>query len=373
MFKKIRSYPLLLIIGLFVIVFSVLDLTTPNRVYSENENKYLATFPKLTFRSLVDGSFTSKYETYTSDQFLLRDFWISAKSVSEVLLLKTENNGVVYGEKGYMFSKFYSYDPTYLKDNLSALYIFCREAGTTPMVMIVPSAYTPLEEYMLRGMPAVDESFYIDEIYDFLRPVAKTVDVKKALSVHSDSYIYYRTDHHWTTYGAYIGYSQIGAVAGFGVPEYKSYNITTVPDFLGSNYNKCKYIFAKTDTMEFIDFGFPVTVTIDGVAHDSMYNTEQLDKRDKYSAYIWGNNAYTVITSEPSKNKRDSILVVKDSYANELVPFLTEQYNTVYVIDPRYYGDSFAQLLYENSYTDILLLFSFENLATDSSIAKLGF
>ncbi len=368
--KELRKYPLFLIIGGFILLFSLLDIVTPEREFSENENRVLASMPKATLSTLLDGSFALKYEDYVSQQFLGRDGWISIKSFGELALLKTENNDVVYGKDGYMFSKFYQFDQTYMRDNIAAVSTFCSNASVRPMVMLVPSAYCVLEEYLPRSLPRVDESAYIRYINSYFSENSTVINVKNALSVHSDEYIYYRTDHHWTTYGAYIAYSQLAATAGFDPVDYRSLEKTQVEGFLGTNYNKSKYILAKPDTMVLVDID--ATVTIGEETYDSLYNLEMLEKRDKYSAFIWGNNAYTVIESEYSPEKRGSILVVKDSFANSLIPYLCENYNTITVVDPRYYSGSFEELA-SGRYTDILVLLSFENLATDSSIAKLGF
>ena len=368
--KKIFKYPLFFLIGGFILVFSFLDIVTPERTYSENENRVLASFPKATFSTLMDGSFALKYEDYVAQQVFLRDNWISLKSVGEVGLLKTENNGIVYGKDGYMFSKFYEFDQEYLRDNLSAVYKFCKNTGGMPIVMVVPSAYCALDDYLPNGLPTVDESSYINYINEFFSDCATVINVKNALTVDSEKYIYYRTDHHWTTYGAYIGYSQMAATLGLNVAEYGSFDKTTVQDFLGTSYNKSKYAFAEPDTLEVVNVD--ATITIGDNTYEGLFNPEMLDKRDKYAGFIYGNNGISVIESEYSPNKRNSILVVKDSFANSMVPFLTQNYNKITVVDPRYYVGSFKELA-KGNYTDVLVLFSFENLANDSSIAKLGF
>ena len=95
MIKRVPAFVIL-----FVMLFALLLLSIilPKQTYSENENKYLATLPKFSFKSFWDGSFETKYGTYLSDQLPGRSAWISAKSIAESFLLKTENNGIVYGK-----------------------------------------------------------------------------------------------------------------------------------------------------------------------------------------------------------------------------------------------------------------------------------
>ncbi|MEA5050227.1 MAG: DHHW family protein [Oscillospiraceae bacterium] len=366
--KKKNCALFLLVFG-FIVIFGIVNLITPDREFSENENKYLATMPSLSWKSLVNGTFATKYETYIADQFLLRDEWITAKSVGEYLLLKTENNGIVYGKDGYMFGKFYSFDEKKLNSNLAAIDAFSFAARSDVYFIAVPSSYYPLVDKLPAGLPYVDENFFIGRVNDYLSHSTTPVNVKDTLAVNSDKYIYYRTDHHWTTYGAWLAYSQFASSAGLQAFSYSSEQPTRVKGFLGTSYSKSKYFRAQPDVIEYFDFSGKIT--IDGTAHDSIYNLDQFAKRDKYAAFLWGNNGYAEIETDYDVNKLGSILVIKDSYADSFVPFLTEHYNKIVLVDPRYYNDSYKALA-EEPFDDVLILFSFENLCNETSITKLG-
>ena len=100
--KKILKYPVVLAFFLFIFLFTAVDLVKPDREYSEFENKYLTQRPEFTLASFLNNEWTSKYETYLNDQFVLRDDWITLKSICESMLLKIENNGIAYGADDYL-------------------------------------------------------------------------------------------------------------------------------------------------------------------------------------------------------------------------------------------------------------------------------
>ena len=95
--KKLLQYPVVLVFFLFVFGYTLFDLTQTDRVYSEFENKYLAQKPPFTMKAFLNNEWTQDYEEYINDQFVLRDDWITLKSLCETALLKIENNGIAYG------------------------------------------------------------------------------------------------------------------------------------------------------------------------------------------------------------------------------------------------------------------------------------
>ena len=367
--KDIRKIPLFLTIFILIVVFSISDLLTKDRTFSESENKYLAQVPNLTYNTLVEGRFSKNYETYIADQFLFRESWITAKAFTEEILQKTENNDILYGKEGYLFPKFYSFDSKALQRNLASIDRFAASMKAPVVSMILPSKYYPLVDYLPNGYPFVDQNFYITEINNYLSANTTIVDAKDILAINSQRYIYYRTDHHWTNYGAYLAYTQFAPVAGFTPFSYESRPIRRVnSEFLGTNYSKSHKVFPIADTIDYYDFNIE-SITVDGVEYSSLYNMEQFNKRDKYAAFIQGNNGLTIIESTKSSAKYDSILIIKDSFANSFIPLLTEHYNTIYAIDPRFYNyqQGYAQFA-EMDFDLVLIMYSFETLAAPSNI-----
>lgn len=370
--KKFKDVSTFVLVGVLILVFSLVSLITPDRLYSENENKMLATLPQLTWQGLVEGKFAMSYEEFVNDQFWLRDSWIQTKSISEFLLLKTENNGITYGKDGYLFPKFYSFDAEMLQRNLDAIDLFAFNSVSDVSVIVVPTASYPLVDKLPAGLPVVDEGTYITEINNYLSNTTTPINVKDILAVNDDKYIYYRTDHHWTTYGAWLAYSQYAAVQGLSPFEYSRHTPNTVEGFLGTNYSKAKNFNVVPDTIEYFDVAATLEIRNGDTVnyYDSLYNTEQFGTRDKYAAFLYGNNPYYAITSEYGVRKLDSVLVFCDSYGYSFVPFLTENYNNITVVDVRYYWGDYSEFR-DTYYDDILILYGFKSL-TELNLSRLN-
>ena len=335
--KDLKRYPVIILLFGLVGIFFIANLLTPTRTFSEMENRYLNQLPTFSLSAMMDSSskgYAQKFEQYANDQFALRDQWISLKSRCEALLGKMENNGIVYGENNYLFEKFRTYDQQRLEKNLGYLEEFSAlNPDVNKYVMIVPSSYNILSNLVPKGLGNIDQLPLIQEVNGRLTQSGYTgVDVAANLLAHADEDIYYRTDHHWTTQGAWYGYERFVDTLGLAaiVPEQSLAH--SAEGFWGTYYSKAKKFDAISDAINWYDF--PVnSVTIDGVAFDSMYDMEALDTRDKYALFLHANNGVTVIKNESAPE--GSIMVIKDSYANCFVPFLTQNYRKVVVVDLR--------------------------------------
>ena len=379
--KKILKYPVVLAFFLFIFLFTAVDLVKPDREYSEFENKYLTQRPEFTLASFLNNEWTSKYETYLNDQFVLRDDWITLKSICESMLLKIENNGIAYGADDYLFEKF----TTLVGDSLAQ---FERNVGyektfidtygeTVPITFtIIPNAYMILPEKLPEGLTQVDQAAYTAPIYEAVGDKAQVVDFTGALTAHKDEYIFYRTDHHWTTLGAYYAYAAYAESLGMEPVALDSLSGIEVPDFYGTYFSKAKKFDAVADTITY----YPIAdagVIIDGQEADGWYDLSKFEVRDKYAAFLRGNNGYTVIKSgvreAPEGQEPSKILVVKDSYANSFVPFLLYNFDEVHVVDLRYSAVSMKELLSTENFDQVLLMYNFMNLVTDTNLYKLGY
>ena len=379
--KKILKYPVVLAFFLFIFLFTAVDLVKPDREYSEFENKYLTQRPEFTLASFLNNEWTSKYETYLNDQFVLRDDWITLKSICESMLLKIENNGIAYGADDYLFEKF----TTLAGDSLAQ---FERNVGyektfidtygeTVPITFtIIPNAYMILPEKLPEGLTQVDQAAYTAPIYEAVGDKAQVVDFTGALTAHKDEYIFYRTDHHWTTLGAYYAYAAYAESLGMEPVALDSLSGIEVPDFYGTYFSKAKKFDAVADTITY----YPIAdagVIIDGQEADGYYDLSKFEVRDKYAAFLRGNNGYTVIKSGvrevPEGQEPSKILVIKDSYANSFVPFLLYNFDEVHVVDLRYSAVSMKELLSTENFDQVLLMYNFMNLVTDTNLYKLGY
>ena len=371
--KKIFRYPLLLIFCVFILSLSLANLLKPARSFSDLENRYLAKRPNFSLKSFLNSTFSSKYETYLNDQFVFRDGWITIKSVSESALGKTENNGIVYGKDGYLFEKLLASDGTQLEKNLNALKTFLQTYQGSTTVGIIPSSYEVLRSKLPVGLENINQAEAIRRIYQEIHEDSvSTLPLLDTLEKHSGEYIYYRTDHHWTTLGAYYGYETYCTEKGLepAAPDFPS---EEVGGFYGTYFSKAKLHSAQSDTITYYDI--PVAeMTADLEKKDGLYQVEQFSKRDKYAAFLYGNHGLTVIKSEHFNNTETPkrLLVIKDSFANCLIPYLVQNYDEITVIDLRHFSIKMSYYLDGQNFDDTLILYNYLNFSNDVNLYKLN-
>ncbi len=373
--KYLRRYPIVFVFLAFLMGFAVLDELWPKRDFSELENRSLAQRPPFSLGSVLEKDTTktwmSKYNEYTKDQVAFRDGWINLKSGVETALLKTENNGVWYGSDHYLFAKQLEIGGKFTM-NAGALQKLAERHPGQVDVMIVPSASLVLEDRLPAHLPAADEAACLDELARLLDGSATVYDMRETLAAHKDEDIYYRTDHHWTFEGAYLAYQAYVTAKGMTPMDLSAHEIKTVEDFYGTNYSKARRPGTPPDTLRYLEL--PNVLRVYKLQRDGtmleetgpVMDTADLATRDKYKAFLRGNNGYSVLTGDGE----GSILVVKDSYANSFLPFLTANYKTIGIVDFRDNANKLDAILEEGGYDQVLVLYSFSGFSTDISLAS---
>ena len=375
MLERLRNNPLTIIISIMILLCFAGYLTHRDSVFSESENRYLAARPKLTMSGLADGSFMEQFELYTEEQLPFRDLLIKLKAVTEQVQLKNENNGITRGKDGYLFEKLVKVNEQ-LGKNKAAMVNFAGKCGRDINVCIVPNSCEIMKDKLPAGFPNISQKSGIKDLYSALLSYdnVNTIDVSDILNEHRDEYIYYRTDHHWTTQGAYYGYLKLCEELGL---EPVSMDMLSgirkdVPGFYGTYYSKYKGYGVETDVLTYYDI--PVADYEAGeVSHDGLYDTDKLRVYDKYAMFMYGNEGLSTVKSMPSEgeDKRSELILFKDSYSNCLIPFLTFNYDTITVIDLRYYDRPVNELLKEHEGADILLLYNFMHYNEDNHFYRL--
>ena len=383
--KKLASFvrePMVLLFAGALIVISVLDVIFSDRQYSEVENRTLAQRPALTVEGLLDLSFGEAYDEYLADQFVGRDGWITLKSLLWTAVGRTENNGILYGSDGYLFEKMFSYDEERVERNLGYLERFAESCPSPLTLVMIPNSYAVYSDLLPAGASEVDQAAIIDEVYSRFADSADCVDLLTPLTESDTPYLYYRTDHHWTTDGAYVGYEALCESLGLTPTDTSSFERHEVSGFYGTYYSKCKKAGQQSDTItwyEIPDVSMEIrSVTEDGefqtTTYDTLYNEAQFGEYDKYAAFLYSNNDLTVITNTaPSDEaKGRSVCIIKDSYANSLIPFLTQNYETVAVVDVRYFNGSLSEYLTESAFDRVIVMYNLSTFNTEN-IARISY
>ncbi|MBE5865682.1 MAG: hypothetical protein E7292_05625 [Lachnospiraceae bacterium] len=333
---KMHAFLTIGVICGILLAFTVADFLNEDRLYSEKEKRVLAAKPELSKEALLDGSFMEDYEAYVTDQFVARDKWIGMKTSVELAMQKQEINGVYLCDDDYFIEKHEEADfaPELVEEKLALLEPLVEQWDAK--VMLVPTA----DNIMKNRLP--DYAEYFDQSA-FLETVAERVgednyiDVYSTLLEHRDEELYYRTDHHWNSLGAYYGYKAWEEAMGYQELNYNPDSMKTVSeDFLGTLYSKVN-IEVKPDTIKYFPSTdiLPKTVIYDmSVRKDSYYEAKHLDTMNQYGFFLDDNHPFIEIDTGISNGK--TLFLIKDSYANCMVPLMAPQYEKIYVIDLRY-------------------------------------
>lgn len=370
-YKTILSVMMIMFFAITVVLNSLL----PDRSFSEAENRILSSRPVFSWNSLKEGKFTKEYEQYIIDQFAFRDFWVSVKSSGERVLQKKDNNGVYLGKDSYLLQKIDYIDKEITEKNIAAINTFVSNNPSVKLsFLLAPNSVSVLRDKLPPFAATIDQLEIFETIKKNLDSHAAFVDVYDELAKHKDEYIYYKTDHHWSSLGAYYAYNKAGSTLGYKPLSIDSFNIEKVTnEFYGTLYSKGNYRFIKPDSINIFkpkeEYSVKVQHLDTETTSDSLYSLSYLDKKDKYSVFLDGNHALSIIQTNNNKNKK--LLVIKDSYAHSLVPFLTNNYNEIHMLDLRYFNISVSDYIKQNGISEILLLYNVSSFTEDNSIIKL--
>ena len=341
----------------------------PDKYYSESEKRTLTQKNAISITDFPSGKKGTEIETYLADQFPLRDGWIIVKTLAERLSGKPEISDVYFGKEGYLIDAFTGYDQKQFSANINALVKLSdslKTAGIPMQVMLIPTAAQILSDKLPAYAPNLDQK----ALLDFTGAQGlDTVNVFDILSEHKNEYIYYKTDHHFTSLGAYYCYAAWMQAQGKTAQPLSAWQSQSLCDnFRGTTYNKVNYPFAPYDTITAYYKTLTHTVSYNGGSYvtDSIYERKYLSGKDQYAAFLNSNQSTTVV----SGSGEGKLLILKDSYANCFSQFVIDDYAETHFIDLRFYKDSVTDYIEENGITQVLVLYNIPNFAQDTAIAK---
>lgn len=371
--KRVRWHHALLSVCCLIVmaVMIAANFLSPDKEFSEEENRVLAGKPEMTFSSLTSGKYMKDYESYVADQFPWRNGWIHLKLGIERLFGKTESNGVYLGKKDYLIEQLSEPDWEAVDRNLDAISEFAKaNNGIKIHSVFVPNAANICSDKLPFGAPVRAQDEDIDYLGSGLSSEAGFIDLTQALISHNDEELYYHTDHHWTSLAAFYAFEYLKKP--LELTEEISWEPHTVTnDFQGTLASKSgvNNIFDFIDIYEPLDIENNYVVAYDDTKEKTatVYNMDALNTKDKYTVFLGGNHSLITIDTE-NQNKR-CLMIFKDSYANSFIPFLTPYFEKVLIIDPRYYyGDAWMAVRNEGV-TDVLFFYNVNTFMTDHSLA----
>ncbi len=362
----------------------VISLLLPDKDFSPLENRFLQKPPKLSAENLADGKFMEAAEDYVSDHIVGRDFWVAAKAWSERLSGKQENEGVYFAAQDTLINRVDTpaWEDTPAQQGVPAKQGLLTRLGfvdaltgnlSVPVYFgLIPSAAEIWADRLPAGAPTADEKAVIDRLY--FSTGANTIDLYGALDAHRGEDLYYRTDHHWTSLGAFYGANAIFEAMGLEPIRLEDYTKTTVSDqFYGTSFSTSGVRWLPPDSIDAYvpDQGIKVTSYFKGTPEEgSLYVDSWLTEKDKYSYFLGGRQPLCVVEKEGSAGPR--VLVIRDSYSDSLAPFLTERFSEVHLFDPRDNLTSIKGYVEEHEIDAVVVLYSFANFTTDQNLFVLS-
>ena len=358
----------------FIGLFFLLMIAMPDVEFSQQENRYLQQTPAFSFRALFSGNYTADFERYTTDQFPFRDAWTTLKARCELLTGKKENNGVYYCGDDRIIKSYAAPAQADIDRNIAFLNALVDNVDVPVYFGLIPGAAEIQSSLLPKNAPSDSQQGVIDSAY--AQSNAVNINFSSALRSHADEYIYYRTDHHWTSLGAYYGYEALCETMGLPAPSLSDYDRKIVTEvFYGTTYSSSGFSWVDPDEIEtFVPDDGSVTLTDYGEnppALEPLYDTSFLEQKDKYSMFLGGNTSLLTIenTNNPDGPK---LLILRDSYTDSLVPFLSQSYSQIDLIDLRYYKSSIAAYVAEGGFDAVLVLYSVDTFSTDQNLFLLS-
>ena len=376
---KLRFAPAVLFVA-FIFAMAIWFVVNPKADYSSSEKRYLQQFPETSVDTVLSGEFSEKFETYFADNFPQRNMWVGLNSYYNLGIGLNSRNGVYNSADGYLINVPVDKE-NYVRKNIRVLAEFKEKIGDVPMtVMLAPSTgYIATDKLPLIHDSYNDDTYFAETAKTLGESGVNFVDLRETFKQKyaEGVQLYYRTDHHWTTDGAYEGYVKLCEKLGVQPADKDSFAKTSYGGFYGTTYSTSGYWLTKPDSItvydnqENTDKNITVKISEDGKDnhYGSMFFYNHIDEDDKYPVFLDGNHALTEIQNKNAKN--GTIVVIKDSFSHSLAPFLAENYSKVVLVDLRYYKQSVSDLIKKENPEQVVALYGIDNLATDTDIVWL--
>lgn len=372
--RKVQEQLVGIIFILILFLFLIINIIVPNKEKSVQENRMLATKPKFRLSSLISGDYDEKFEAYMDDQFVGRDMWRKLKVTVDRIGGSRLENGVYIGRNGQLLEQIEVADENHLAANIKAIKSFSESQKKIPVrMMLVPDAANVLNHSLPALAKPEDQTQMFSMVRKDLGDSVEWIDVSTELNKHKTEKIYYKTDHHWTTLGAFYAFQ--AAAPSLGIEgdlsgKYVSHAVSNsfngmLASKSGVNLGEKEQIDIYVPTEE--DTDLIIDYVDEGKRSTSLYDSSKLKEKDQYTVFLGGNSSLLDIRTVSTSTKR--LLLVKDSFANSFIPFLTPYYREIVVVDPRYYSGMINDLMDSYRISEVLFLYSGNTFFKDNNIS----
>lgn len=367
--KRIKRM-LALLMPLFILLALVINIIVPDKDISFVENRSLQKFPEINKTSFVDGSFENKMSNWFGDQFVGRNGLIHLRyGVLKLMGQKKINDIYLCGKQLIEDTKLPN--EKQLSRNLNAINAFTeKHFDVDTSFMLIPNAVYVQNKRLPYFSDENDQGKIMDSIYNTLDSSVYSFDARKTLKKHSEEYLYYKSDHHWTSLGAFYAYQAWQKQQGNDDVSLKDYDQYVVSNnFRGTLANGSGSFGIKDDITIFVNKNLSDYYVQEPKQKNkgSIYDSSFLKTKDQYSVFLGGNKDIQRI--ELNNDSKRHLLLFKDSYANSFVQFIMNDYRSITIVDPRYYRDDIEKVMQEDLITDVMYLYNTNTFVEDTSLA----
>lgn len=355
----------------FLAVMSVLLWVLPKQDFSVAEKRYLEKTPDFNWKNLSSGQFGADMESYMADHIPARNFFVGLNAYADLYTGRQVSKGVYTAKNGRLVQAPVVWNEVQAQKNMKAITDFAGILGRPVDLMLIPSAGWAARNQILGLSDPYEDDALISRLYGLCGENVNTLDFVSVLEAQEDpASLYYRTDHHWTTEGAYLAYEAYMQELKRPYRSREDFTVETVHGFQGSTYSESALWLTAPEDIALWHGSDDLTV-VNGEnpeSHDGVFYRERLDQADKYTVFLDGNHSLVRITNPDAEGK---LLVIRDSYSNCLGTLLAESYGEVVLVDLRYYKAPVSELCREEVFDNVLVCYSMDNIMTDTNLVWL--
>ena len=372
--KKSKGIFLCSFFVVLIYIVGILIFLLPEYPFSEIENRTLASFPMFDTETFFSGEYTRSIGKFYADRFPGRNLFLRLKSLAELSALKGQNGNVFFGKEQYLIKRLENDDLSWVSKNREAVEKIAEHLSKNQkpaVILYAPRAIDVLES----KLPSLYPPERAGGVWKVL-PRSQLCQILREKANRGES-VFYKTDHHWTTNGAYYAYEFLGESLGYTpFPQNAFVHETITRDFCGTSASASLFPFVKSDSIVRFrydgDDNFTVTDLSTGQSRQGFYDNEKLLTADKYASFLGGNFAHLRIEKTDAK-ERPLLLVIKDSFANCLVPFLARHFD-LELIDSRYVRtfdrEFLDNIVNSERYAGTLFLWNADTLTSDIGLSR---
>lgn len=369
---KTAKYIQIAIFFLLPMILLLGSVVSPDRESSQRENRNLTQLPKLTAASLFSGDYMTRFEKYMSDQVVGRDGFVAAKTFLNRATGKTEQNGVYIGEDGWLFEEPSKYDDEKVSETVDAIRSFCEECEIeNQMFVLAPNSSEIVTEKLPKHLSFESQENQIQKIYSRLPEKINCIDAEGTLKNGGNpEKLYYKSDHHWTSYGAKSVFETVAKSWELDVDSV-NYQTYALSDSFFGTLSSSSGIYDNSDVIEAIipenSAGTYIVLNSSQKTKSvSMFDLSKLENGNQYEVFLGGNFSKLTITT--TSNTENKLLIFKDSYANCMLPMLTPFFKEIVVVDARYFTDDIRAVVNDGEFTHMMFLYNVNTFLEDTSL-----